>query len=59
MKGAGPPGPGMPSPQQILDDAPKEVREVLVEANAIAYLGDLLMAWKAAVLRAASIPVKN
>jgi hypothetical protein len=49
----------MPSPEQILDDAPKEVREVLVEANAIAYLGDLLMAWKAAVLRAASIPVKN
>jgi hypothetical protein len=44
----------MPSPEQILDDAPKQAREVLVEANVVAYFGDLLMAWKASAAAAAA-----
>jgi hypothetical protein len=38
----------MPSPDQILDLAPTKTREVRIEANVIAYFGDLLMAWKRA-----------
>jgi hypothetical protein len=44
----------MPSPQQILDDAPKKTKEVRVEANVVAYFGDLLLAWKRAVAAAAA-----
>lgn len=39
----------MPSPDQILDQAPKKTKEVRVEANVVAYFGDLLLAWKAAI----------
>ena len=53
-EGAGPPGISMPSPQQILDDAPKKTKEVRVEANVVAYFGDLLLAWKRAVAAAAA-----
>jgi hypothetical protein len=57
---AGPPGFSMPSPAQILEDAPKTTKEVRVEANVVAYFGDLLMAWKAAVAAAAKAnPKKN
>jgi hypothetical protein len=50
----------MPSPAQILEDAPKTTKEVRVEANVVAYFGDLLMAWKAAVAAAAKAnPKKN
>jgi hypothetical protein len=42
------------SPEHILDQAPKKTKEVRVEANVVAYFGDLLMAWKAAVLAAAN-----
>jgi hypothetical protein len=42
----------MPSPETILDQAPKKVKEVRVEANVVAYFGDLLMAWKRAVVKA-------
>ena len=38
----------MPSPDQILESAPAP-REVRVEANVVAYFGDLLMAWKRSV----------
>ena len=48
MKGAGPPGPRMPTPEQILEQAQK-TKEVRIEANVVAYFGDLLMAWKRAV----------
>lgn len=43
----------MPSPEQILDTAPKKTKEVLIEANVLAYFGDLLMAWKRTVAAAA------
>jgi hypothetical protein len=52
-EGAGPPGSRMPSPEQILDAAPKTTKEVRIEANVVAYFGDLLMAWKRAVAAAA------
>ena len=42
----------MPTPEQILDGAPKKTKEVRIEANVLAYFGDLLMAWKAAVVAA-------
>jgi len=38
----------MPSPDQILESTP-ETREVRVEANVVAYFGDLLIAWKKSV----------
>ena len=53
-EGAGPPGVSMPSPAQILEDAPKKTREVRVEANVVAYFGDMLMAWKRAVIAKAT-----
>ena len=56
MKGAGPPRFSMRSPDQILDAAPKKTKEVNVDANVVAYFGDLLMAWKAAVSRAKLAP---
>jgi len=46
----------MRTPQQILDAAPKKTKEVNVDANVVAYFGDLLMAWKAAVSRAKLAP---
>lgn len=49
----------MPSPDQILEAAPKKAREVRVEANVIAYFGDLLMAWKRAVAATAKARAKN
>jgi hypothetical protein len=49
----------MPSPDQILEAAPKKAREVQVEANVVAYFGDLLMAWKRAVAVAAAPKSKN
>lgn len=58
-EGAGPPGVSMPSPDQILEAAPKKAREVRVEANVIAYFGDLLMAWKRAVAATAKARAKN
>ena len=59
-EGAGPPGVSMRSPDQILDAAPKKAKEVRIEANVVAYFGDLLMAWKAAVAAAAKAnPKKN
>ena len=39
----------MPSAEQILEGAPKKAKEVQVEANVLAYFGDLLMAWKRSV----------
>lgn len=57
MKGLGHPDSSMPSPEQILEDAPKKTREVRVEANVVAYFGDLLMAWKRAI--AATPKAKN
>lgn len=42
---------GMPSPDQILDQAPTKTREIKIEANVIAYFGDLLMAWKQAATK--------
>jgi len=54
MNGLGNPDSGMPSPDQILDAAPKKTREVRVEANVVAYFGDLLMAWKRSVTAAAT-----
>jgi len=57
MKGAGPPGKvyemRLPSPEQILEQAPKRTKEVRVEANVVAYFGDMLMAWKRAAAAAA------
>ena len=38
----------MPSPDEILESTPQP-REVRVEANVVAYFGDLLMAWKRSV----------
>lgn len=43
----------MPSPEQILEAAPKITKEVRIEANVVAYFGDLFMAWKRAVAAAA------
>jgi hypothetical protein len=37
----------MRTAEQILEQAPK-TKEVRVEANVVAYFGDLLMAWKRA-----------
>jgi hypothetical protein len=48
----------MPSPEKILEQAPKKTREVRVEANVLAYFGDLLMAWKRAAA-AAAVSRKN
>ena len=42
----------MPSPEQILEEAPKELKVIKVEANVVAYFGDLLMAWKRTVAAA-------
>ena len=39
----------MRTPEQILEQAPKKTKEVRIEANVVAYFGDLLMAWKRAV----------
>lgn len=58
-EGAGPPGVSMSSPEQILDAAPKKAREVRIEANVVAYFGDLLMAWKRAVTATAAAKPKN
>ena len=44
----------MPSsmkPDSILDNAPKGVRIISVEANVIAYFGDLFHAWKVGMKR--------
>ena len=38
----------MPTPEQILEQVQK-TKEVRIEANVVAYFGDLLMAWKRAV----------
>lgn len=38
-----------PTPEQILENAPKRTREVKVEANVVAYFGDLFIAWKEAI----------
>jgi len=46
----------MPSPEQILEQAPKKIRVIKVEANVVAYFGDLLMAWKRTVAAAAVQP---
>jgi len=46
--------PTMPSsmtPDSILDNAPKDVRIISVEANVIAYFGDFFQAWKAGIKR--------
>lgn len=43
----------MPSAEQILESAPKKTKEISVEANVLAYFGDLLMTWKRAVEAAA------
>jgi hypothetical protein len=46
--------PTMPSsmtPDNILDNAPKDVRIISVEANVIAYFGDFFQAWKAGIKR--------
>lgn len=53
-EGAGPPGFSMPSADEILEKGPKTTKDVLVEANVLAYFGDLLMAWKRAVAAAAA-----
>ena len=37
---------GMPSPDQILDQAPTKTREVRIEANVLAYFGNLFLGWK-------------
>ena len=37
------------SPDQILDHAPRKARILRVDANAIAYFGDLFHAWKVAL----------
>ena len=37
------------TPEQILENAPKRTREVKVEANVVAYFGDLFIAWKQAL----------
>jgi hypothetical protein len=44
----------MRTPEQILDAAPKKAKEVRIEANVVAYFGDLLMAWKRSVSGAAA-----
>lgn len=44
----------LPSPDQILEAAPKRTKEVQVEANVVAYFGDLLMAWKRAATATAT-----
>ena len=44
----------MPSADEILEKGPKTTKDVLVEANVLAYFGDLLMAWKRAVAAAAA-----
>lgn len=49
MNGRAPLLPSMPSPDQILEQAPKQTKIVRVEANVVAYFGDLLMAWKRSV----------
>ena len=54
MNGRAPPLPSMPSPDQILEQAPKQTKIVRVEANVVAYFGDLLMAWKRSVAAAAT-----
>jgi len=41
--------PSMMTAEEILEAAPKKAREVVIEANMVAYFGDLLMAWKRAV----------
>ena len=47
----------MISPEQIIDAAPKKAIEIRIEANVVAYFGDLLMVWKRAV--AAATKPKN
>ena len=39
----------MPTPDEILDAAPKGTRVIQVEANVVAYFGDFFHAWKEGV----------
>ena len=49
----------MRTPEQILDAAPKQTKEVRIEANVVAYFGDLLMAWRRSVAAAAAAAAKQ
>jgi hypothetical protein len=44
----------MNTPEQIVDNAPKDTRLIRVEANVIAYFGDFFHAWKEGVRRSLS-----
>ena len=46
MKGGLKPIPGMLTPDDILDNAPKGPRVIKMEANVVAYFGDLFQAMK-------------
>ena len=41
----------MPTPEQILELAPKTSRPLKIEANVVGYFGDFFQAWKRAVKR--------
>ena len=41
----------MPTPEQILELAPKTSRPLKIEANVVGYFGDFFQSWKGAVKR--------